>query len=251
MEYINTKKIEKFNFNDTNYYVVIDFDRTITSKESEDSWSAVANKEVINNELIEKMDELYQIYRPIELDYNISFEEKERLIEKWYQDVMDLYYQYNLTKEKLEKSVAKSNLIFRNGMKEFLDKLQRQNIPVIILSAGIGNVIEQFLRANNCYFTNMHVISNFIEFDEKGNMKKYNKKMIHSLNKTIVGKLSLKLQKEIETKEYAILLGDLIEDISMVPKEKLDTTLTIGFLNGKVEENLKIYNERFDIVEVD
>lgn len=34
----------------------------------------------------------------------------------------------------------------------------------------------------------------------------------------------------------------------MVPKNKLDKTLTIGFLNQKIEENLANYNKHYDIV---
>ena len=34
----------------------------------------------------------------------------------------------------------------------------------------------------------------------------------------------------------------------MVPKNKLDKTLTIGFLNQKIEENLESYCKHYDIV---
>ncbi len=63
----------------------------------------------------------YQIYikkyRPIELNYQITFEEKNKAMENWYQECMNLYYEYHLTKDKLEKSIQKRTLFFRSGAK--------------------------------------------------------------------------------------------------------------------------------------
>ena len=39
--------------------------------------------------------------------------------------------------------------------------MYNRNIPVIIISAGIGNFIEKFLIDNNCYFDNIYLISNY------------------------------------------------------------------------------------------
>ena len=100
----------------------------------------------------------------------------------------------------------------------------------------------------------MYIISNFIEFDRKGNVKKFdNSKIIHSLNKNINVHLPDEFKKKIRNKKYKILLGDLIEDTKMVDKDELNTTLTIGILTKEMEseENLKLYNTKFDIVLTD
>ena len=149
-------------------YVAIDFDKTITATESEDSWDATGK--MLGKEFETKLSNLYKKYRPIELNYQITFEEKNKAMENWYQECMNLYYEYHLTKDKLEKSIEKSNLIFRSGAKEFLAHMNKYNIPVIILSAGIGNVIEIFLKENKCYYNNIFIISNFISFDKDGKM---------------------------------------------------------------------------------
>ena len=101
MEYINTEKIEKIQLKSNNFYVAIDFDRTITSEKGADSWDAVGNK--LGKDFYKKINELYKKYRPIEVDYKIPFEEKNRAMERWYHECMELYYEYHLTKEKLEK----------------------------------------------------------------------------------------------------------------------------------------------------
>ena len=164
MKYINTDKIENLKINKENVYVVIDFDKTITAATSDDSWDASSH--MLGYDCKNKMNKLYQFYAPIELDYNLSFQEKEKYMIEWYKKCMNLYYKYGLTREKLKQSIEKSKLIFRKGAKEFIRKAYEENIPIIILSAGIGNVIEQFLKDNNCYFNNMYIISNFIEFNE-------------------------------------------------------------------------------------
>ena len=242
---------KNLNFNKNNTYIVIDFDKTITSYESIDSWAASANPNIIDNKLIKEMDELYKKYRPIEMDYNISKKEKLKAMEIWYSECMNLYYKYNLTKEQMKKSIQSSDIKFRKGAKELLQQLNKENIPVVVLSAGIGNTIEQFLKDNNCLFDTMYIISNFIEFDKNGKVKKFdNSKMIHSLNKTAKGHLPTVFEDKIKKKEYKILIGDLIEDIKMVDEKEIDSTLKIGILNNEMEnqENLKLYKENFDIV---
>lgn len=246
MEYINTEKIEKIQLKSNNFYVAIDFDRTITSEKGADSWDAVGNK--LGKDFYKKINELYKKYRPIEVDYKIPFEEKNRAMERWYHECMELYYEYHLTKEKLEKSIATSNLIFRKGAKEFFKNMNKNDIPVIILSAGIGNVIEQFLKENNCYFRNIFIISNFIEFDIYGKMKKFNKKIIHTLNKNMKGHLPNHWEEKLKERQYRLLLGDAIEDKKMVEEAKLSNTITVGFLNDNIEENLEIYKKNFDIL---
>ena len=72
-----------------NFYVAMDFDKTITSSDSVDSWAAVAQAEFVGQELGKKMDELYNKYRPIEVDYSISEDEKKKYIEEWYKSCMN------------------------------------------------------------------------------------------------------------------------------------------------------------------
>ena len=240
MEYINTNKLEKLKINKDNTFIVLDFDRTITTFESLDSWDA-SGKE-LDKEFKDKQNELYKYYRPIEMDYTIKNEEKEIYMEEWYNKCINLYYEHHLTKEKFEKSMKDSKLIFREGTREFLKKANQNQIPLIILSAGIGNVIEQFLKANDCYFENMYIISNFIEFDKNGNMKKFNDNVIHTGNKKIKGNLSKEFQEKIVNRcnyGYGFSLQDAINesfhDKSVVEKEEVYdflNTLEIGKHNA-------------------
>ena len=85
MNYINEEKINKIKLSNNNFYVVIDFDKTITSYESEDSWD-VTGRATNNINCDKEIESLYKKYRPIELDYTITKEEKNAQMEKWYNE---------------------------------------------------------------------------------------------------------------------------------------------------------------------
>ena len=231
MKFINKEKIEKIKLNKDNFYVAIDFDGTITARKSCDSWDATGK--MLGKEFQNKLDSLAKKYGPIELDYKISFEEKRKAMEEWYNIAMQLFYEYNLTQEQLKQSINMSNLIFREGAKEFLIEMNKNNIPVIILSAGIGNVIKQFLQSNNCYFDNMNIISNFFHFDKAGKIKKQQGTIIHTLNKTMKGNITTEIAEIIKNKEFRLLFGDFVEDKKIVPAEEWDKTISIRIFRQK------------------
>lgn len=247
MIYIKDKnKVEEIqnNINKYNITMFMDFDRTMTTPESDDSWDASAKK----NGLSTKLEEFYDKYRPIELDYTLSKKEKEKYMLEWYQGCMDLYYEFKITKEDLEKSIKNSKIILRNGLAELLCNLHKNKVPVIILSAGIGNVIEQTLKEENCYYNNITIISNFFKFNDQGQILKYNDYLIHTLNKNIDKVADVKIKSIINERKYKVIVGDLIEDINMIGRYQENRVLKIGFLNSNIEKNKEIYKEKFDIV---
>lgn len=247
MRYTNTNKIENIQLSKDNYYVVLDFDGTITNAESIDSWRALIDFEIYGEECKRDIEKLNGKYKPIEADYHMEHEIKKQHMADWYRKSMDFLYHYQLTYTKLQKALQKEKLKLREGAKEFLKSLHQKDIPIIILSAGIGNTIEEFLKKQECYYDNIYIISNFLTFKED-KMQKFTGTIIHSMNKKMEGFLPEIWQERVNQKEYAILCGDIIEDIQMIHKEDLDKTITIGFLNNRTDENLKRYNQNYDFV---
>lgn len=222
MKYVNTNKLEKVRLTKDNYYILLDFDKTITSKQSLDSWMAVLDFELYEKNCKKDMEKLNAKYSPIELDYSLDNETKKQYMVEWYQKSMDLLYKYQLSHSKLQKALNKKLLEFRKGAKEFLQKTAFENIPVIILSAGIGNVIEEFLKQEKVDASNIYIISNFITFKEDI-MQKFDKTIIHSMNKTVKGNLPMDVQDKIKQKKYTLLCGDMVEDIRNGRKRKFRT----------------------------
>ena len=245
MEYVEKYEQKNIQLKHENMYVVMDFDGTITKYTKVDSWDVAGQG--LGEDFKVELARLFNKYRPIELDYKISYEDKCKAMEDWYKQCINLYYKYNLTKNNLDKAIENCGIEFRDGIKTFFEYMNTKNVPVIILSAGIGNVIEGVLKNNNCYYENMYIISNFINFDEKGNIHKFNGEIINSTNKRL-DKIQLGIWgKKLENRKYKLLLGDLIEDKNMLKSEEWDTTVTVGFIE-KALENLPKFQDAFDIV---
>lgn len=124
--------------------------------------------------------------------------------------------------------------------------MYEQNIPVIIISAGIGNVIEEFLNTENDYYDNIKIISNFISF-ENGIFKEVIGDTIHALNKNIVC-LDDESKQILKERKNILLFGDGLADLKMISEEEKENAIMVGFLDEKINENLEHYNKGFDIV---
>jgi 5'-nucleotidase len=246
MLYINEDKLKSFLLNKNNFAVLMDFDRTISTTDSLGSWSVLENTNFMNPEFKTASQKLIDFYYPYELDYTIPDDIKCKYIAEWYYKNMNLLYEYGLTYSILLNCVKNCNVHFHNGCKEFLNQMYLLNIPVVILSAGIGNVIVEFLKQNDCFYPNISVISNFIKF-ENDKMLPFTDNMIHSSNKSIE-LLPLDLKNKILSKDYFLLFGDLVEDLNMAKGIDASRVLSFGFLEKKVDENFDIYNKSFDVV---
>lgn len=237
----NQEKIN--NFKKESFYVIADFDRTLTTKDSEPSIGIVPK--YLGGECLRKRMEIFNYYRPLELDYTIKEQEKQKIMKEWANKSFTLLSKY-LTENIINKSLENSNIHFRKGAKDFLAKMNNMNIPVIIMSAGVGNIIRAFLQKEGCLFDNIQIVSNFFEFRDKKAYIDLNNIMA-TLNKEYK-KIPQSARKRLQEKENALIFGDLIEDIKMANKEKLSNTITFGFLDENVEENLEKFNKKFDIV---
>lgn len=47
----------------------------------------------------------------------------------------------------------------------FFDHLAEHQVPLLILSAGVGDVLEEVIRQNHVFHPNVHIISNYMDFD--------------------------------------------------------------------------------------
>lgn len=247
MIYINNEeKIKNISFEKDNFYVVADFDKTLTEGTSNSTWAVMANANQVGDEYKEKRTALYNKYRPIEIDQTISDEEKCAAMSEWWKAHINLFYEYGLKEEAIKNAIKDGNLKYREGSKEFLRKMNEMGVPVIIISAGIGNVIEEFLKNENDVFPNIRIVSNFIEF-EKGIIKSIKGETIHALNKNIVS-LDEESKKILTDRKNILLLGDGLADLKMISESQKQNAITVGFLEEKIEENLKYFNKEFDIV---
>ncbi len=235
------------NWTDDTIHVLTDFDRTITVGNSDSSWSILSKSNLVPKKYVLERQELFNYYRPIEIDETLDYETKNRLMTEWWNKHINLFIKYKLSETVINEAAKNLRAMsFREGAKEFLENMKSRNIPIIIISAGIGNFIEQFLIKNDCNFDNIHIISNFIKFENRIAIG-ISENVIHSLNKNEVS-IPDEIREMIKYRKNIILLGDSISDIKMVSKQNRACALKIGFLEEKATENMKYFEEHFDVV---
>ena len=156
-----------------NLHILADFDRTLT-KAFLDGKSRPSLISVLRSEWIlweyysKKAYELFDYYHPIEIDSDISLEEKKKEMKTWWEKHMDLLVKTWLTQKDIEKAVELGKVDFRDGVIDFLKFLKEKNIPLIIISAnGLwADSIKLFLQKSNVDFDNIFVISNQFVWDK-------------------------------------------------------------------------------------
>ncbi len=58
-------------------------------------------------------------------------------------------------------------LPYRDGCSRMIDCLNQNNVPLLIFSAGLGNVIEEVIDQQSAMTSNMKIVSNMMKFDEQ------------------------------------------------------------------------------------
>ena len=220
-------------------YVLMDFDRTITSESSTSTWGLFEESEFVDPNYASASLELYKRYRPIELNHQMSFDEKSKHMEDWHRQVGGLLNKYHIYDETIEKILSNSHgMKLRKGADNFLEQMHMLGVPVIIVSAGLGEFIVRYLQRERLLFDNITVHANFFVFED-GKIMGIKQPIIHPLNK-----FQLDYSDIIGNRETGLLFGDQVEDCEM--GRGLET-LDIGFCNPEIH-NLEAYKSKFDIV---
>lgn len=224
-----------------NLYVVIDFDKTITSEDSVNSWRILETKKQIPNTYLDEMNRMQEYYGKIELDEKVEKKEKERLMKEWWTSHLNLFITHKFTKDLFK--VDNDSLKPREGLREFFEYLNKNNVPIIIISAGLTDVIEDFLKLNDLYLDNIYVNSNKIKFENDIAVGIYGN-IIHSMNKNDVN-LNNIIKEKITNRKQTLLIGDQISDLNMSTNPN---TIKVVMLNNNTEKQIDIYKEKFDIL---
>ncbi len=247
MIHVNSKfleKVEKLNKN--NYYVVADFDNTITAKQSNTSFSLFSKSGFYPKEYLEERTKNYEHYRPLELDPKINDEEKLKIVKEWQEASYKLLLKYEVKESDIPKILRGNNgLILRDGAIDFINLLNKNEIPLIISSAGLGNFIIELLKMYECYSENIFIYSNMLKFSDDKIIPSIDN-IIHSMNKNDI-ELPKDYYEKINGKDNVVVIGDQLSDLNMVKKLPKENTISFGFLESNVDENKKLFEDCFDV----
>lgn len=240
----------------SNLHILSDFDKTLTKEfinwEKRPSLISVLRRQnILWEDYSKKAYELFDYYNPIEIDPNIDIEEKKIQMTIWWEKHLDLLVHSWLKRQDIDKAINSWIIRFREWVKDFLKKMQVENVPVIIISAnGLWSDSNYlFLEQNNVLFDNIKVISNSFIWDENWIAVSYNKPVIHVFNKDeTVLKSFPDIYGNIVARKNVILLWDSLGDPGMITWFDYDSLLKIWFLNDKIDELLEEYKKNYDVV---
>ena len=161
----------------------------------------------------------------------------------------------NFTRDSIRKMVEMKNdkrqIYLKKNVGKFYEKLIELNIPIIIVSGGVKEIIIEFLELLNIkglddYIKNKRIlfVANEFLFDENGKCVDFNKNIIHGYNKSeYVKKL---VDEYFPNIENAFVLGDLDTDYKSIEKLNLNkdkNIIGIGFIYYNPDD---LKNKDFD-----
>ena len=83
----------------------------------------------------------------------------------WWDTAHELMIKYGTpTRAIIPRLVREAKMVPRPGALELLKRLEELNVPVLIVSAGISDVIEEFLRQHGALSENVTVCSNRLNY---------------------------------------------------------------------------------------
>ncbi|XP_022110905.1 cytosolic 5'-nucleotidase 3-like isoform X1 [Acanthaster planci] len=236
--------------------VVTDFDRTLSRFQDNEGRKVPTCHGVLDisrtlpEDYRKKAIDTRNHYYPLEMSNTLSREEKYQLMTEWWTTAHDLLVECNLKKSDIEDMVRDARVLLREHSNVMFEMLERCGVPLLIFSAGIGDILLEAIKQENLHsYKNVQVISNFMEFDDEDKLVGFKGELIHTYNKHEAAVHHPEYFERHRKRDNIILLGDTLGDLSMVdgmPYTK--HTLTIGFLNDHIEQNLEMYKDHFDIV---
>ena len=243
----NKEKMEALqNISYDDLYIITDFDGTITKDANSSTWASIFKNSNVSDEFKQECVKIYEYYHEYELNNSISIKEKTKIMEEWYKNNIKTLEKFSITKDIIQNSADTAKYLqFRDGAKEFLKEMYEKGVPVIIVSAGVGDIIRQALINENCNYDNIYIYSNFLKFENNKIVGTKDKMLIHPLNKHKII-ISDDVRAITENKKNILLFGNNLNDIKIPYNKK--NIFKIGFLDEYIEERIKDHKSIYDIV---
>ena len=229
--------------------ILTDFDMTLTKaghidgRSADSSFKALQDSVFIPQHAKMQNRKLYDHYHPIEMDPNISQEEKGKQMQDWWEGTMTIFSSIGLQRADYARVVLESRLLFRHGVNDLLSLASKLRLPLFIVSGGLAEIIQASFYAImhngeteeeifEYWHQHVQVLSNQFEFVEDRGVG-YQTPLIHILNKRA---FIYDENAKRSFRKNTIVMGDIIEDVKMVNHEKHDIVLKIGFFNNTAKE---------------
>jgi len=225
-------------------FFIVDFDKTMTTCFLEDGSRAFDSHDILAScpkitwGCKRMMELLMSKYHPMQTNTRMTKEEKIPYMEEWGQLANQLLLAQSLTRGDVEAAVRDCmDFRLRKGVQELFQIAHSNNIPLIVVSAGHGNVIEEVIgqcikKANGDLGTpwsNVFILSNSMVWSREGRHIGFSDPHLHMFNKDLRA-APQKLKEMIEGRHVGILCGDTLGDLTMATGHTTSTLLKAWFM---------------------
>lgn len=237
--------------------IITDFDRTLTKafvegRPAHASYGVIDDSSYIPGWAVEELNSLKAKYFPIEMSTSLTEAEKLPYMIDWYNSAFQVAIKAGIKRHMLPPMVRESTVQLRDGADQFFHLCTENKIPIYILSAGVGDVIEEILKQQAEIPPQLKLVANYYSYDSNGTMHGRDGELIHTFNKHETSYKSKPYFDSIRTCKNVFLIGDTLGDPVMADGvEYLNQIIKIGFLNKDAEESLSAYLSVYDIVLTD
>lgn len=241
--------------------IIADFDRTVTTSflapgiPGASSHGILEACKSLTPEYRDKAQSLFDKYHPIENSPTLTREEKLPIMQEWYKKSHALLMQENITEQVIREAVKEASVRIRPGFRELMQQAKEAGIPLVVFSAGLGNVVQEVLRQRLEGGEELPVVSNWLHFGANGKVCGFAEPLTHMFNKDgerIIEQLGTKWERVAQGRDCALLLGDGLGDATMANGLGLRSVARVGFLNevspAEQRKRLHKYTKAFDAV---
>lgn len=228
--------------------VIFDFDHTLTPFRLQDGRSTPMCHDTI--EKSEKMPkEFKQAYDDLWADQFKGLEAGDWDWEEWWARSQGLMKDFKLQKDWLPEMITEAGVVCRGRCRELFELLERLRIPVMIVSAGITDIIREVMRREGIDLSNVQLMGNQMAFGEDGLLAGWSQPTITSFSKAGVGTWQKDYFAAVARKNV-LLVGDSIRDVDCLTHlDGLDEDLRVGLFDipKRVPDQAK-YEAAFDLL---
>lgn len=234
-------------------HVLADFDNTLTRAfvDGVKVPSLIAELRTggyLSDEYETEANALHAHYHPFEENLSLPESERAAKLQEWWDAHFEVMIRHGVTRDILTAAACNTHHTFRDGARELFTLLDQHDIPLVLMSAGMGDMIDALMRSQHLLTEDVHIVSNFLEFDARGVATGVKPPIIHTLNKSEVVLKEYPLHDTIEHRTHVLVLGDRISDLHMIDGFEYDSLLSIGFYNATEDTHLSAYQEAYDLV---
>lgn len=229
--------------------VVVDFDHTLTRFVAPDGGEAHMCHDIIEKSPL-MPEALREDYAGIWAD---TFGGKLSCEAEWWHRAHELFKRHGLTRQGLPQMIQESQTTCREHCGELFSLLERHDVPVLIASAGLTQVIEVVMeQAGIPLGRNVRIIANDMHFDpETGALLDVLEPLVIPSTKKDIGTHLQDHFAEID-RRHVVLVGDSTSDTTCLENVAgLEETVNIGFFNASSkgrQGKLPRFEQAFDMV---